>query len=451
MIPQQTFESYPVFGDNATKVKPDDAKYAAGFQQADVLPAEWMNWAWAKNTKGITDANAGLSSIEEEIINVLTSREKQPSASDNTQLLTVLNMIKAEAALAAHPVGSLYWTSSTENPATTFGGGTWSQIKDKFILAAGDTYKNGATGGAATVTLTADQIPSHNHSFTPSGSVSVTTNPTFTGSEHSHSYTPAGSVSVTTNPTFTGSEHSHTYTPAGSVSVTTNPTFTGSAVTSGANNRGHTHSYSHTHGYTPSGKIASTSGGTDNKTAGMSAHSTGSFQISWNTSNTRGLVPYTDGTTFKSSKKTGVIAAGSTQYSEYSNLNNQVEMDISHTHNAYFTGSAGTTTSQSTTTSGDESQNHTHSVTASGTISGGSYKFTGTQATLKATAGGSISGGVYSFTGTAATLKATAGGSISGGAYSFTGTAGTTGSKGGGGAHNNMPPYIVKYCWERVS
>ena len=40
----------------------------------------------------------------------------------------------------------------------------YQQIKDKFILAAGDTYTAGATGGSATVTLTTEQMPSHTHS-----------------------------------------------------------------------------------------------------------------------------------------------------------------------------------------------------------------------------------------------------------------------------------------------
>ena len=81
-----------------------------------------------------------------------------------------------------YPVGSIYWSSNNTNPGTLFGG-TWTQIKDKFILAAGDSYTNGATGGAATVTLTVSNMPSHTHSFTPSGKVGSHTH---TGPSHSH-------------------------------------------------------------------------------------------------------------------------------------------------------------------------------------------------------------------------------------------------------------------------
>ena len=83
-----------------------------------------------------------------------------------------------------YPVGSIYWSSNNTNPASLFGG-TWTQIKDKFILAAGDSYTNGATGGAATVTLTVSNMPSHSHSFIPSGTVGSHTH---TGPSHSHSF-----------------------------------------------------------------------------------------------------------------------------------------------------------------------------------------------------------------------------------------------------------------------
>ena len=81
-----------------------------------------------------------------------------------------------------YPVGSIYWSSNNTNPSTLFGG-TWTQIKDRFILAAGDSYSNGATGGAATVTLTVSNMPSHKHSFTPSGTVSSHSH---TGPSHTH-------------------------------------------------------------------------------------------------------------------------------------------------------------------------------------------------------------------------------------------------------------------------
>ena len=81
-----------------------------------------------------------------------------------------------------YPVGSIYWSSNDTDPGTLFGG-TWQQIKDRFVLAAGDSYTNGAIGGAATVTLTVSNMPSHTHSFTPSGTVSSHTH---TGPSHSH-------------------------------------------------------------------------------------------------------------------------------------------------------------------------------------------------------------------------------------------------------------------------
>ena len=58
-----------------------------------------------------------------------------------------------------YPVGSLYISVDSTSPATLFGG-TWVQIEDTFLLAAGQTYTAGATGGEATHTLIENELPS---------------------------------------------------------------------------------------------------------------------------------------------------------------------------------------------------------------------------------------------------------------------------------------------------
>ena len=48
-----------------------------------------------------------------------------------------------------YPVGSIYISINSVNPATLFGG-TWEQLKDRFLVGAGDVYAPGDTGGEAT-------------------------------------------------------------------------------------------------------------------------------------------------------------------------------------------------------------------------------------------------------------------------------------------------------------
>lgn len=57
-----------------------------------------------------------------------------------------------------YPVGSIYMSANNVSPANLFGG-TWQQIKDRFLLACGSTYNAGATGGEATHSLTKNEIP----------------------------------------------------------------------------------------------------------------------------------------------------------------------------------------------------------------------------------------------------------------------------------------------------
>ena len=56
-----------------------------------------------------------------------------------------------------YPVGSIYMSVNNISPQT-FLGGTWEQIKDTFLLSAGDTYAAGSTGGADIKTGTYDGI-----------------------------------------------------------------------------------------------------------------------------------------------------------------------------------------------------------------------------------------------------------------------------------------------------
>ena len=71
-----------------------------------------------------------------------------------------------------HPVGSIYQSTVDTDPGELFGG-TWERIKDRFLLAAGDTFSAGKTGGEASHTLTVDEIPDHTHSYQYTGQSTV--------------------------------------------------------------------------------------------------------------------------------------------------------------------------------------------------------------------------------------------------------------------------------------
>ena len=59
---------------------------------------------------------------------------------------------------AIYPVGSIYMNVNNVDPGQIFGG-TWVQIEDTFLLAAGEEYSAGDTGGSATHTLSENELP----------------------------------------------------------------------------------------------------------------------------------------------------------------------------------------------------------------------------------------------------------------------------------------------------
>lgn len=119
-----------------------------------------------------------------------------------------------------YPVGSIYMSTVSTNPATLFGFGTWEAMPAGRVLLAqgksswGTTYNAGSTGGEATHQLTVGELPSHNHTAS-----------TNTTGAHTHTYTWresqgwAGSKSASsvwentaTNNTGSAGNHSHTVT-----------------------------------------------------------------------------------------------------------------------------------------------------------------------------------------------------------------------------------------------
>ena len=142
-----------------------------------------------------------------------------------------------------YPVGSIYMSVNSTSPQT-FLGGTWVRLTDTFLLAAGSTYTaddgthTTATGGAATVTLTADEtgVHQHTHNFTQPTVNGGAVTDGITGGSHSHYLNyfsktvakgtaydrPAGTTSsgtangyVTNSPSHTHSLPSHTHTVSG--------------------------------------------------------------------------------------------------------------------------------------------------------------------------------------------------------------------------------------------
>lgn len=61
-----------------------------------------------------------------------------------------------------YPVGAIYISTVSTSPASLFGG-TWEQIKDRFLYSVGDTAFAGQQGGEISHTLTVNEMPVHYH------------------------------------------------------------------------------------------------------------------------------------------------------------------------------------------------------------------------------------------------------------------------------------------------
>ena len=105
------------------------------------------------------DFNSAMTAIDSGINAAATSASG--AATTAAQAATTAAQALVAANRCPFPVG--FGGFFHTNPNTIYSGTTWEQKKDVFILAAGDTYEAGSTGGEAAHTLTEAEMPVHDH------------------------------------------------------------------------------------------------------------------------------------------------------------------------------------------------------------------------------------------------------------------------------------------------
>ena len=331
----------------------------------------------------------------------------QGATSDTNQYTTVQNvkdMLNSKV-LQMYPIGSIYMSTSGSNPSS-FLGGTWvawgsGRVPVGVNTADANFNTVEKTGGESSHTLTVAEMPSHSHTFNgstvTSGGNSVTPSATFKGTA-----VTSGGNSVTPTASFTGKAVS-----TGNNSSTPTASFTGKAVNTGNQSAGHTHSIpalsgvtsetgEHDHG------LRITTGGDFVVPVGVGTGQTyqgsGSAGAHWFTGSVR--------TTFN----------GKHSHTLTTNANTSGGISTNHTHSVTASGSVALA-----------STTHSHTITPSGTVT-----LSNTSHTHSMTAAGSVA-----LSNTSHTHSVTAAGSNS--------------NTGGGAAHNNLQPYITCYMWKRTA
>lgn len=239
MVPNgASYNNYPPFGTNGTKTPPggstESAKYALGMVPADTFPAEWANYLFYGATQGITRLNQDTGSIKKEINTVLACKNITPDATACDQLYCALLKIRDDAVALAYPVGTVYMNAKCATlPDALQAIGTWCAIDGRFLRACSACIS--CTGGNSSVTLTTNNLPVHCHTmvhchgYTPSGTVG----------KHCHSmgaHKHSGTVAVSSNPSFNGISHALRLITGGywRAATQTNITEGETAITSGA-------------------------------------------------------------------------------------------------------------------------------------------------------------------------------------------------------------------------
>ena len=110
-----------------------------------------------------------------------------------TNRKAAMSRIKTYILESVYPVNSIFTSTSSTNPGTSLGFGTWAAFGEGRVLvgkaSSGTFATGGATGGAETHTLSVSEIPSHTH--TEGGTQEFgTTSSTSTGVRNTGNFSP---------------------------------------------------------------------------------------------------------------------------------------------------------------------------------------------------------------------------------------------------------------------
>lgn len=107
----------------------------------------------SKYTGTVIDESVDINTIQN---NNIANLQSQINTLTN-QIMSLNNSISSYWE-TIYPVGSIYMSLNSTSPATLFGG-TWSQMKDRFLIGAGNSYSLNTTGGATTSKIQEKNIP----------------------------------------------------------------------------------------------------------------------------------------------------------------------------------------------------------------------------------------------------------------------------------------------------
>lgn len=157
------------------------------------------NFAMHLNAKGNGICFGGACS-EEDAVEIVPEYDLVFKGERHTRLWQALEL---------YPVGAIYLSTVATSPAELFGG-TWKRLEGRFLLGCSADYPAGTAGGAAKVTLTVAQMPTHAHQFSR---IPIVSNELTTGGNYYAEKSTAVGKLVAQNTETAGGGKAHTNMP----------------------------------------------------------------------------------------------------------------------------------------------------------------------------------------------------------------------------------------------